>query len=479
MFFLTYLRRELRRRMRQAIFIALGLALGIGLVVTVTAASAGVKQAQADVLRSLYGVGTDVTITGPPPKPIRPGSAPPKGGQTFQIGPGGAQVCQNGRCHNPAGQTIDHLDSAGYRPISQSKVAEVARLSGVKAAAGGLVLRDTSITIPKKFGQPGSPLPIPSSFTVDGTDTSHLGLGPLSAGTITSGRSLRSSDATSNVAVVDSGYAASHKLKIGSTVHIVKHSFKVIGIVAQPQSGSPPDVYIPLARAQASGTAAGKSLKHDVNTIYVTATSAAAIPAVQAEIKRLLPSDTVTTAASLANQVTGSLASTAKLANDLGRWLSVLALIAAFAVASLLTMAAVSRRVRDFGTLKALGWRSRRIIAQVLGESLVIGLVGGVAGIALGFAGARIIAAVAPKLSAIIPGSTGPHLATLGSGGGAVRSFGPAASQTVAVPMSASVTVAAIVAAVLLAIAGGLIAGGFGSWRIARLRPADALTRVA
>ena len=67
-------------------------------------------------------------------------------------------------------------------------------------------------------------------------------------------------------------------------MHIVKHSFKVVGIVAQPQGGSPPNVYIPLARAQALGTAAGKSLKHDVNTIYVTAASAAVIPAVQAEI---------------------------------------------------------------------------------------------------------------------------------------------------------------------------------------------------
>ena len=45
--FFTYLRRELRRRMRQAIFIALGLALGIGLVITVTAASSGVKERRA------------------------------------------------------------------------------------------------------------------------------------------------------------------------------------------------------------------------------------------------------------------------------------------------------------------------------------------------------------------------------------------------------------------------------------------------
>src|SRR5215472_1541825 len=134
MFFITYLRRELRRRMRQAIFIALGLALGIGLVVT--AASAGVKKAQSDVLKSLYGVGTDVTVTGAAPKPPTQGSGPPKGGQTFQIGPAGAQVCSDGKCHSAAGQTIDHLGSVSYNPISQSEVAAVSRLKGVRAAAG-------------------------------------------------------------------------------------------------------------------------------------------------------------------------------------------------------------------------------------------------------------------------------------------------------------------------------------------------------
>jgi putative ABC transport system permease protein len=44
--------------------------------------------------------------------------------------------------------------------------------------------------------------------------------------------------------------------------------------------------------------------------------------------------------------------------------------------------------------------------------------------------------------------------------------------------MSASVTAGAIVLAVILAVLGGLVAGSLGSWRIARLRPADALARV-
>jgi ABC-type antimicrobial peptide transport system permease subunit len=112
-----------------------------------------------------------------------------------------------------------------------------------------------------------------------------------------------------------------------------------------------------------------------------------------------------------------------------------------------------------------------------MGESLVIGIAGGAAGVALGFAGAAIITAVAPPLSATIASATGQRVVS--AGGGGARSFSPTALHTVAVPMSATVTAAAIASAVVLAIIGGLLAGSFGSWRIARLRPADALTRVA
>jgi putative ABC transport system permease protein len=474
MFFVTYLRRELRRRMRQAIFIALGLALGVGLVVTVNAASAGVKKAQADVLSSLYGVGTDVTVTGASPGPPKAGS-PPKNAQTFQLGPGGAQTCSNGKCHNAAGETIDNLGSQ-YEGINASELAAVAKLHDVAAAAGGLTLTDNQITIPKNFGQPGGSFPQPKGFSVDGVDIGHSSLGPLSAGTIKSGHSFTSAEGNSDVAVVDSGYATANSLKVGSTITISKTKFTVIGIVTQPQSGSPPDVYIPLERAQALGTSAGGSLKNRVNTIYVSAVSAADIPAVQQEIKKLLPSATVTTASSLANEVTGSLSSTAKLANDLGKWLSILVLIAAFAVASLLTIAAVSRRVREFGTLKALGWRSRRIVSQVLGESVAMGIIGGAVGVGLGFAGAALITRIAPKLSATYATATGQRVATAGPNGS--QSFTPTANHTVSVPMHASVTVSVIVLAVVLAVAGGLLAGTFGSWRIGRLRPAAALARV-
>jgi putative ABC transport system permease protein len=485
MFFVTYLRHELRRRMRQAIFVALGLAVGIGLVVTVSSASAGVRKAEADVLSSLYGAGTNVTVTGPAPSFSSPssGGQPPKYATTIRGGPGGATICQNGKCENAAGQTISNL-VAQYSPIKSAEVAAVARLHDVSAAAGGLTLTDTSITFPKNFGAAGgSAPPSPSTFSVDGVDIGYSALGPLSAGTVTSGHSFTAADANSDVAVVDSGYATSNNLKVGSTITIGKVKFTVIGIVRQSQASSPNEVYIPLARAQAlgSGTGSGQSLRGDVNTIYVTAASAADIPAVQKEIAKLLPHDTVTTASSLASEVTGSVANAAKLANDLGKWLAILVLIAAFAVASLLTMAAVARRVGEFGTLKALGWRTRRIVAQVLGESVAMGVVGAVAGVGLGFAGAAVITKVAPKLSAIVPTSTGPSFQQQSvTANGVTHSSSPGAtSHAVAVPLHPSITVGVIVLAVILALFGGLLAGLFGSWRIARLRPADALARVA
>ncbi len=479
-FFFRYLGRELGRRARQAVVIALGLALGIGLVITVSAAAAGVKNAQASVLHSLYGVGTDITVTATPAS----GSGGSHRHTNIEIQGGGAgqqpKVCINGKCKT-GNQTIDNLVSSGFGILSYADIAKIEKLAHVTAAAGGLTLNDTRITLSS------SQASAPTDLSVQGVDLRHDNLGPLSSARLTSGRTFSTSDADASVAVVDSGYATANKLKVGDDVTVAKHKFKIIGIVSQPQGSSPPDVYIPLTLAQSLGTLGpdGAKLTGDVNTIYVTTASTSDISAVTREIKALLPSAKVTTAASLASEINGSLGSAAKLAGDLGSWLSILVLIAAFALAGLLTMSAVSRRAREFGTLKAIGWRSRRIIGQVMGESLVTGLIGGATGIGLGLAGAAIIDEIAPKLTAIISTDNGLHFggfSTQAAGGGPVTA-GPhgalgATTQSIPVHWSASVTLGVIAVAVLLAILGGLLSGGLGSWRISRLRPADALARV-
>jgi putative ABC transport system permease protein len=476
-FFFTYLFRELQRRRRQALLTAVGLAVGVGLVVTVSAASAGVSNAQAAVLHSLYGVGTDVTVTKAAP-PLNPGSI-------SKTGPGSSKF------EFTPGKTVQHSDtlseSDGLGVLPASSVASIARLPGVKAVAGGLSVMDTKLTIPSlsQLGPNGAP---PASatqgttFTVDGVDLSHPGLGPFASATLSAGRSFRPADADANVGVADSSYAAANKLTVGSTVTIAHVPFTIIGIVDQPQSGGGANVYIPLGRAQAlAATPEMPNSVGKVDTIYVIADSAADIPMVQREIATLLPGATVTTASSLASDVTGSLASASSLITDLGHWLAGAVLVAAFVIASLLSAAAVTRRVREIGTLKAFGWRTRRIIAQIMGESAVIGLVGAVAGIAFGFAGAALVEALAPPLAATVsenPGSPPAQNVTFGASG-AHHFIAQGAQHIVPVHLSAPVTFDAIGLAVLLALLGALIAGAFGAWRAARLRPARALANVA
>jgi putative ABC transport system permease protein len=483
MFFL-YLRRELRRRSRQAVVISLGFALGIGLVITVTAASAGVKSAQGKVLHALYGVGTDITVTKSPTA----GSGGPLG---FRVGSGAGQGSRP-----QAGTTFTRntLIAAGQGTLKASSVTAIAQLGHVSAAAGTLTLTNTRISgkIPSSSssgGNGGGPSSFKiSSFTVDGVDLATGKVGVLTSGKITSGRTFQSSDANSDVALVASGYARQHRLTTGSKITVAGTTFTVIGVVSVPASTAA-NVYIPLARAQALAGLGGK-----VTTVYVAADSAANITTVSKEISGMLPKATVTTSSSLASEVTGSLSSASSLTKNLGKWLAIAVLVAVFLLAGLLTMSGVSRRVREFGTLKALGWRTRRVVGQVMGEALAMGLIGGAIGVVLGFAGARLVSSMAGSLTATTSlSNTGPGGAGsfgppggggfAGGGGGrpgGLRSLAAAAgSHTVNVPLDATVTLGVVLLAVLLALAGGLIAGSFGGWRAARLRPAAALAQVA
>lgn len=500
--FFTYLARELRRRSRQAIVVALGLGIGIGLVITVSAASAGVKTAQTKVLHSLYGVGTDISVTQAETAPSGPTSF---GG----IGAGGAA----GR--PPAGTTFSRNSlrpSFGEGTLSDSSVTDISKLKDVSAATGGLALTETSLsgTIPS-FSAGGASYPYSgaggaattaatgsSSFSVsttsvDGVQRSTTGVGPLTPSDISKGSYFSASDADAKVAVVDSSYASQKKLEVGSTVKVDGTSFKTIGIASIPSSSSSTDIYVPLAEAQKLAKLTGK-----VTDIYVSVNGASNVSTVQTEIEKVLPKATVTSAADLAKEVSGSLTSASSLATNLGKWISIAALLVAFLVAGLLMLAAVSRRVREFGTLKAIGWRTRRVVGQVMGEGVAQGALGAVLGVILGVGGAELVSAFAPSLTA----TTGPSVATGGGfgGGGFGGGAGPSGARfsgaagaarpggfahrfadvahTVQVHLSAPIQLDVVILAIVLALAGGTLAGAVGAWRAARLNPAAALRSV-
>ncbi|WP_255371617.1 FtsX-like permease family protein [Cellulosimicrobium sp. CUA-896] len=173
-------------------------------------------------------------------------------------------------------------------------------------------------------------------------------------------------------------------------------------------------------------------------------------------------------------------------------------LTAAFGLAILFTVSGVNRRTRELGTLKAIGWPRGRVVGQVAGESVVQGLIGGVLGVLLG-----VVAVVVVNLSGItLSGASGGFSfggpgggpgggagtagqtagRTAGQGGGPFGDGGDPfsrAASAVDVVLSAPVLPLVVVAAVGLAVLGGLLAGVVGGARAAHLRPAEALRSVA
>ncbi|GAA4776964.1 MULTISPECIES: ABC transporter permease [Streptomyces] len=478
--FFTYLRRELRRRRKAAFVVASGLALGIALVIVVTSVSSGMSRAQDKVLESLYGLGTDMTVT----KAVEP----PEEGQTtrrprFEFDAGEGDEAQQSR---------DLVTVQGFQSLDASTVDDVAGQDGVADAVGGLGIRVMKVDGEFRRGQvenPGQGGPggggggavrgggaafDVDSYTAYGTDVARQDLGPLTTSKITSGRTFDEDETDAAVAVLDSAWAAGKDLAVGGTLTVSGTEFEVIGIATADSGDAAADVYLPLARAQALADA-----EAEVTTVYVKATDSQRIEDVKEAIGKNIPGTTVTTSADLAATVSGSLSTASDLASGVGTWLSYLVLGAAFLVAGLLTSSAVSRRVREFGTLKALGWRSGRVTRQVAGEALVNGLVGGALGIALGLAGAWLITALSPTLTAELGGGGG---AVGNAARGGMRFGGPGGGggspQTLDIALTAPVSLTTIGLAVALAVVGGLVAGGFGGWRASRLRPADALRRV-
>jgi len=297
------------------------------------------------------------------------------------------------------------------------------------------------------------------SYTIAGVQTSDPTIGLVTAAQVTAGRYL----GTGHEALLTATYASRHSLKVGSTINLNGTKFKVVGLVNPPLGGQGADVYLPLAQLQALSGQKGL-----VNVVLVRATSSSAVGSTSKLISSKYAQATVASSKQVADRISGSLVDAANLSKDLGLMLSIVAAAAAFLLAALLALASVGKRVRELGTLKALGWTQRRVVRQVAAESLAQGVLGGILGVAVGLIAAAAVDLFGPTLSA---SST--------SGGGSLFGVQQVAQTTSeAVSLSAPIGITILLLGFALAVVGGLLAGAAGALRAARLRPADALRTV-
>ena len=507
MCFLEYIGSELRRRKGRTFLTALGLALGVGLVVTVAALSDGLDKAQDEVLAPLTGVGTDLSVS----RPLeidQNGSGASGGGPGFQFG--NLSPSEQRRIRREAGpvrQGLDDLGKPGAKftrtnftagpqlSFADTRTDKVAELDGASTAAGGLTL--SAVTVSGKVPEGGLPQGGPpqggvgaaggaggggppesidfDSISVSGVDQAHRSLGAVTAGQVTKGAYFSAGDARE--VILNASYAARKSLSIGDKVSLGKKRLTVVGIASPPLGGQASDMYVKLSQLQAMSDRKGR-----INTVYVRADSADAVSGLAKRIEAGFPGAKTTTSQDLADRVTGSLSDAKDLAGKLGGALTAVGLLGAFLIAGLLTLSSVTKRTRELGTLKAIGWPQRLVVRQVTGEALAQGALGGALGALIGVGGAALVSAVGPELKATVaqaaptaavgPGPPG----AVGGGGG----FGQGAVQAGSelVKLDATVDLRLILIAIGLALAGGLFAGAIGSARAARLRPADALSHI-
>jgi ABC-type antimicrobial peptide transport system permease subunit len=301
-----------------------------------------------------------------------------------------------------------------------------------------------------------------SSYTIGGVDPSQPEIGLVTPSQVTRGRY----PSGGKEVLVGASYARRHSLKVGSVLDLNGTKFTIVGLVKPPLGGQSADVYVPLHRLQQLAGQAGLA-----NVILVRADSSSDVAAVQKAIERTLGSGAqVASAKQVADSINGSLVDAANLSHNLGIVLAIVAAAAAFLLAVLLTLSSVGKRVREIGTLKALGWSRFLVVRQIVGECIVVAIIGGLVGVALGVLAAWAVDGFGPSLSA----------STTTGGGDGLFGFGPALARTAttSVSLDAPVTGDLLALGFALALIGGLVAGTAGALRAARLRPADALRQV-
>ena len=239
-----------------------------------------------------------------------------------------------------------------------------------------------------------------SNYSVAGVDPSNETSGLITKSQVVSGTWFTANP--SDEVLVYTDYASTKKVKVGGTLTINSKTYKVVGLVQPTLTGDVSDIYFPLSTMQSLASAPGY-----VNEVLVSVKSSSDVAAVTKAIKAELPGATVLTSKSLADTVSGSLSNAHKLANDLGGVLAIVVLLAAFLIAGLLTLSSVAKRVREIGSLRAIGWTRGEVVRQVMAETVGIGIVGGVIGVAIGAGVCAVIAAVGPGLSVTSTGLAG------------------------------------------------------------------------
>jgi putative ABC transport system permease protein len=300
------------------------------------------------------------------------------------------------------------------------------------------------------------------NFTVAGVDLSKENIGLILKDQIVEGAYFSGE----GQAVLNISYAQKKGIKVGDKLKLGGKEFTVVGFVEPKLYAYPADIYLSLEELQ---KLAGK--ENRLNILLIKSSNAYSVEETSKKIAELFPGAKVSDSSDLAKQVTGSLINAANLTNKFVGLVSLIVVLAAFIIVSLLSLLSINKRVNEIGTLKAIGWGDVVVMRQIFMENLALGILGALLGIGLGALLIFVINHFDISLTAnFLGGESMQQMARRFLGGGGEK------VANIKLKIDYSYLVMLIGAGV--AILGSVIAGGITAFKAVRLRPSEALRKV-
>ncbi|MPL62846.1 putative ABC transporter permease YknZ [bioreactor metagenome] len=321
---------------------------------------------------------------------------------------GGSDFSISGKTDNSGTST----NPLGTSTFSEDWVSTIGNVSGVKNAAGVYI---GMVSVPdSRF------------FTLIGIDSKDTSFADLK---LTKGKMF-----SNNASEVVLGKISADKLNktVNDTLEINGENYKITGIFETGDPNQDEGAYSSLANVQELMDDPG-----NISMIYVKVNSGVDVDSVTKTIEDKY-SDNITTVTSISDIET--VANALDMVNSASFAISLLAIIiGGIGIINTMIMS-VYERTREIGVLKAVGWKGRRILGMILGESVVLTVTSGVIGSIIGVVGLEILV----------------YLGILGG-------------------MTPMYTPYIFLQAFGVAIIVGLVGGLYPAWRASRLPPTEAL----
>jgi ABC-type antimicrobial peptide transport system permease subunit len=246
--------------------------------------------------------------------------------------------------------------------VDQDVMTQVETMPEVRAVNGIVVGNVTA---------PGAPY-----FFVFGYDPKGFGIQRFK---LVEGQMLgagRNTTLTSREILLGKQASEALKLKVGEILRLPGGGFRIVGIYATGSGFEDAASVVSLADAQAL------MQKHrQVGAVQIKLKDPRQLDPVRAKLEKLYPKLTISGSSQAANDQ-----QMVTYMQGFAWGIALLAVIIGGIGMMNTVMMSAFERTREIGTLRALGWSRWRVLTMVLGESVLLGVIGGALGCALGAA---------------------------------------------------------------------------------------------